>query len=33
MGQRARERLKPTYMQGHCLDALEQLLLAQAARF
>ena len=32
-GKEARERLKPTYMQGHCLDALEQLLLAQAARF
>ena len=32
-GKQAREKLKPTYLQGHCLDVLEQLLLAQAARF
>ena len=33
LGQNAKERLQPTYLQGHCLDKLEQLLCAQAARF
>ena len=32
-GEQARARLKPTYLQGHCLDELEQLLRAQTARF
>lgn len=29
-GEGARERLKPTYLQSHCLDELERLLLEQA---
>ena len=32
-GEQARERLKPTYLQRHCLDELERLLRNQAARF
>ena len=32
-GNQARERLKPTYLQSHCLDELERLLRAQSARF
>ena len=32
-GKQARERLKPTYLQGHCLDKLESLLSSQATRF
>ena len=32
-GKQAKKRLKPKYLQGHCLDELEQLLLTQAARF
>ena len=32
-GEQARERLKPTYLQRNCLDALEQMLHVQAARF
>lgn len=32
-GEQARERLKPTYLQGHCLDELERLLQTQSARF
>ena len=32
-GEQARERLKPTYLQAHCLNELERLLEAQSARF
>jgi len=32
-GKKARERLKPTYLQGHCIDKLENLLISQATRF
>ena len=32
-GVQARERLKPTYLQRVCLDSLERMLRAQAARF
>ena len=32
-GEQARKGLDPTFMQEHCLDELEQLLCAQAARF
>ena len=32
-GEQARERLQPTYLQGHCLDALERLLLSPSRPF
>ena len=32
-GENARTLLKPTYLQGYCLDKLEQILLTQAAHF
>lgn len=32
-GEQSRAQLKPKYLQDHCLDALEQLLWAQAAHF
>ena len=32
-GQQGKQRLQPTYLQKHCLDKLEQLLLQQASCF
>ena len=32
-GQQAQQHLQPTYLQQHCLDQLEQLLMQQANYF